>query len=278
MFNFRKLALACAVSALAATGPLAQTQTPSGQSADTSAPRVGQAGKDVIWLPTSEALVDRMLGMAGVGADDYVIDLGSGDGRTVIAAANLSARAHGIEYDPGLVELSKRNAEAAGVADRATFAQGDIFESDFSEATVITLFLLPNLNLKLRPALLDMAPGTRVVSNSFNMAEWEPDDVVEGGSDCRSYCTAYLWIIPAKVDGKWRIGDDELSLTQTFQVLSGTLARNGEAIPISDARLNGREIAFTAGDSRYTGVVGEDGGLSGAIQGGGAWSASRAAD
>ncbi|MGV6873767.1 SAM-dependent methyltransferase [Pseudochelatococcus sp. B33] len=275
MFNLRKLAIACAISALTATGPLAQTTAPSSPPADAATPSVGQAGKDVIWLPTAQGLVDRMLEIAKVTPDDYVIDLGSGDGRTVITAARLGARARGIEYDAGLVALSQRNAEAAGVSERATFVQGDIFESDFSEATVITLFLLPSLNVKLRPLLLDMEPGTRVVSNSFDMGDWEPDESVEASSDCVNYCTAHLWIIPAKVQGNWRLGDGELSLTQTYQMLSGALTQNGQATPITDARMDGRSIVFTAGGSRYSGQVNDDGNISGTIEGGGEWSASR---
>src|SRR5918999_4938909 len=139
-------------------------------------PMVGQEGKDVIWVPTSQALVDRMLDMGKVTADDYVIDLGSGDGRTVITAAKRGAKALGIEYNPQMVELSKRNADKEGVSDKATFAKADLFESDFSQATVITMFLLPDINLKLRPKILDLKPGTRIVSNSFTMGEWEADE------------------------------------------------------------------------------------------------------
>lgn len=278
MYNFRKLALACAVSALTSAGSLAQTTTQN-EPAATYTPKVGQEGKDVVWVPTPQGLVDRMMEMANVTKEDYVIDLGSGDGRTVITAAKLGARAHGIEYNPEMVELSKRNAEAAGVADRATFIQGDIFESDFSEATVITLFLLSDLNIRLRPILLDMEPGTRVVSNTFDMGDWEADNRVEAGGDCTSYCNAYMWTIPAKVEGNWQIGDDaQLALSQTYQMLSGTLTQDGQVTAISDAKMTGRTITFTVGNSRYTGEVGEDSTMSGTIEGGAAWSASRAAD
>src|ERR671914_212579 len=139
-------------------------------------PQVGQEGKDVIWVPTSQALVDKMLDMAKVTPKDYVIDLGSGDGRTVITAAKRGAKALGIEYNPDMVELSKRNAAKAGVSDKANFAKADLFESDFSKATVITMFLLPDINLKLRPKLLNLRPGTRIVSNSFTMGDWKPDE------------------------------------------------------------------------------------------------------
>jgi hypothetical protein len=139
-------------------------------------PQVGQEGKDVVWVPTPQALVDKMLDMAKATPKDYVIDLGSGDGRTVITAAKRGIRAHGIEYNPDMVELSKRNAAKEGLGDKATFAKADLFESDFSEATVITMFLLPEINLRLRPKILDLKPGTRIVSNSFTMGEWSADD------------------------------------------------------------------------------------------------------
>src|SRR5690242_19168886 len=160
-------------------------------------PEVGQAGKDVVWVPTPQALVDKMLDMAKVTPKDYVIDLGSGDGRTVITAAKRGAKAHGIEYNPEMVELSKRNAEKEGVSDRATFAKADLFESDFSQATVITMFLLPDINKRLRPKILNLKAGTRIVSNSFDMGDWEADDtgtaVSEEGSSY--YRTALLWIV-----------------------------------------------------------------------------------
>src|SRR6266545_5862687 len=161
-------------------------------------PQVGQAGKDVVWVPTPQALVDKMLDMAKVTPQDYLIDLGSGDGRTVITAAMRGLRAHGIEYNPDMVDLAKRNATSAGVAVQATFVQADLFESDFSKAQVVTMFLLPSINLKLRPTILNMRPGTRVVSNSFTMEEWQPDQV-ETIPDCETWCTAHLWIVPAKV-------------------------------------------------------------------------------
>lgn len=278
MKSIRTLALACAVSALALNGApnaaFAQN-APSGASGYT--PSSGQEGKDVVWVPTPQALVDRMLDMAGLTTEDYLIDLGSGDGRTVITAAKRGVRAHGIEYNPDLVALAQRKAEAEGVAGTATFVQGDIFRSDFSDASVITLFLLTSLNVKLRPVLLDMAPGTRVVSNTFDMESWEPDDRIDAGGDCSSWCTAYKWVIPAKVGGTWRLGDGELRLTQTFQMLEGQLIRGGKTLPISDARMDGVRIAFTAGGQRYTGAVSEAG-MNGQIDGGGTWNATRAAN
>ena len=238
-------------------------------------PEVGQPGKDVVWVPTPQALVDRMLDMGGVTKDDVVFDLGSGDGRTVITAAKRGARAHGIEYNPDMVALSRRNARAEGVTDRATFVQGDIFQSDFSKASVVTLFLLPALNLRLRPILLEMAPGTRVLSNTFNMDDWAPDDSIDAGSSCVSYCRAYKWVIPAKVAGRWRFGDNgSLELTQTYQMLAGTLTVGGQAQPISQARMNGTEIAFSAGGRRYVGRA--DGQtMRGTVEQGGPWRAAR---
>src|SRR4029453_4335210 len=174
-------------------------------------PQVGQEGKDVIWVPTPQALVDKMLDIAKVTPKDYVIDLGSGDGRTVITAAKRGSKALGIEYNPDMVELSKRNAAKEGVTDKASFMKADLFEPDFSQGQVIPLFLLPSINLKLRPKILDLKPGTRIVSNSFDMEEWKPDETanVDG---CTNWCTAYLWIVPAKVDGTWKMPQGELTL------------------------------------------------------------------
>jgi SAM-dependent methyltransferase len=218
-------------------------------------PQVGQRGKDVIWVPTPQALVDKMLDAAKVTANDYVVDLGSGDGRTVITAAKRGAKALGIEYNPDMVELSKRNAEKAGVTGKATFMKADIFETDFSQATVVTLFLLSGLNLKLRPTILSMKPGTRVVSNTFDMGDWRADEVLQAGGDCTSYCRAYLWIVPAKVDGAWKLGQSELKLEQKYQMFTGTLTTGNVVAPITDGKLNADQITFTAGGTPYTGWV-----------------------
>lgn len=238
---------------------------------ETYVPESGQPGKDVVWVPTPQALVDRMLDMAKVTPDDYLVDLGSGDGRTVITAAKRGLRAHGIEYNPDLVALSQRNAAEAGVAERATFEQADLFESDFSSAQVVTLFLLPSLNERLRPILLDMAPGTRVVSNSFDMGDWPPDETAQVAG-CEQWCRALMWIVPAKVEGSWKIGDQDLALTQQYQRISGTLG----GTPIADGRLNGREITFTANGVTYTGTVDGDS-MSGTTAGGQTsdWTATR---
>lgn len=236
-------------------------------------PQVGQPGKDVVWVPTQQELVNRMLEMAKVTPQDYVIDLGSGDGRTVITAAKLGATALGIEYNPDMVELSKRNAAEAGVSQKATFMKADLFESDFSKATVITMFLLPDINLRLRPKLLNLKPGIRVVSNSFTMDDWQADSTVNLESGCVSWCTAYLWIIPAKVEGKWRLSDGELTLTQQYQMISGTLSTGGKDIPIK-GKLNGNNISFDAGSSEYVGIVDGDT-ISGSVKSGPVWRATR---
>ncbi len=237
-------------------------------------PQVGQEGKDVIWVPTPQALVDKMLDIAKVTPNDYVIDLGSGDGRTVITAAKRGAKARGIEYNPDMVELSQRNAAKQGVTDRASFTKADLFEIDLSEATVITMFLLPDINLKLRPKILNLKPGTRIVSNSFTMGDWKADDTVSVKDGCASYCTAHLWIVPAKVDGTWQVGDGELNFKQTYQTISGSLRRGGNTVQIANGKLNGDQIMFNAGGSLYTGRVG-GGAMEGTVSSGGNWSASR---
>jgi SAM-dependent methyltransferase len=216
-------------------------------------PEVGQAGKDVVWVPTPQSLVDKMLEMAKVTPKDYVIDLGSGDGRTVITAAKRGSKALGIEYNPDMVELSKRNAAKEGVSDKASFMKADLFESDFSQAQVITMFLLPSINMKLRPKILNLKPGTRIVSNSFDMEEWKPDQT-ENVEGCSNWCTAHLWIVPAKVDGNWKLPQGELTIKQTFQMISGTL-KNGNASSQISGKLNGDQISFSAGGTQYTGRV-----------------------
>jgi hypothetical protein len=238
-------------------------------------PQVGQEGKDVVWVPTPQALVDKMLDMAKATPKDYVIDLGSGDGRTVITAAKRGIRAHGIGYNPDMVELSKRNAAKEGLSDKATFAKADLFESDFSEATVITMFLLPEINLRLRPKILDLKPGTRIVSNSFTMGEWSADDTATAAG-CSNWCTAYLWIVPAKAEGTWQLPQGELTLKQEFQMISGTLRSGGKTTSITNGKLNGDQITFTAGGAQYSGRV-NDNRIEGTVKGGtnGKWSATR---
>jgi precorrin-6B methylase 2 len=218
-------------------------------------PEVGQKGKDVIWVPTPSELVDIMLSMAKVTPEDYLIDLGSGDGRIAIAAAKIGAHALGIEYNPDMVALSKRNAQHEKVGDKAEFIKADLFECDLSKATVITMFLLPEINLKLRPRLLELKPGTRIVSNTFTMGEWEPDFEKTTEENWNSWNTALLWIVPAKVDGLWKLGNEELSIKQDFQMIHGTLASNGKSTSITDGRLSGSEITFKVGKALYAGHV-----------------------
>jgi len=239
------LALSLAFVAVAASA-----QTAPAESKEYT-PQVGQSGKDVVWVPTPDGLVERMLRMARVGPKDVVIDLGSGDGRTVIAAAKLGARATGIEYNPDMVSLSIKNAEKAGLGDKVKFVKADIFESDFGEATVITMYLLPSLNVKLRPKILDLRPGTRIVSHAFNMEEWQPDQTATvDGRD------AYLWIVPAKVGGNWKLavpagsGEEswQLAFDQQFQKLAGKAREGGRTFDVIDGRLNGTNVKFTFTD------------------------------
>jgi precorrin-6B methylase 2 len=233
-------------------------------------PTVGQAGKDVVWVPTPQALVEKMLDLAKVTPQDFLMDLGSGDGRTVITAAKRGLRAQGVEYNPDMVELSKRNAAKEGVAERATFVKADLFETDFSKAQVITMFLLPSINLRLRPTILNMRPGTRIVSNSFTMDDWTADATTTVEGDCTTWCTAYLWIVPAKAEGSWQLGSNTLTLTQKYQNLTGTLGSNA----ISNAKLRGDEITFSAGGTTYTGTV-SGSSMKGTTGTGTAWSASK---
>jgi len=245
----RRAILFLAALAFSASAALAQAQATADQKP--FEPQVGQAGKDVVWVPTPQAVVDKMLDMAKVTKTDVVYDLGSGDGRTVITAAKRGARAMGIEYNPDMVDLSKKNAEAAGVAERATFVKADLFETDFSKADVITMFLLPSINIKLRPKLLDMKPGTRIASNTFTMEDWQADETTTITDGCSSsWCTALFWVVPAKVAGTWNTPNGALTLTQNFQMLSGTLGN--QAI---QGRLRGNEITFTAGNAKYSGTV-----------------------
>jgi len=215
-------------------------------------PSVGQEGKDVVWVPTPQVLVDKMLDMAKLTKDDIHYDLGSGDGRTVITAAKRGARSYGIEYNPDMVELSKRNAEKAGVSSRATFVKADLFETDLSKATVITMFLLPEINLRLRPKILNLRPGTRVVSNTFTMGEWQPDETFNVDyNNCQSWCTALLWIVPAKVAGAHKMPDGgEVNFKQEFQMLSGTVRGDGKAYAL-EGKVHGDMVEFKAGGKTY---------------------------
>jgi hypothetical protein len=246
------------------------TQSTTSQTESEYKPEPGEAGKDVVWVPTDTSLVEKMLDIAKVTPNDYLIDLGSGDGRTVIAAAKRGLTAHGIEYNPKMVDLAKKRAAEAGVSDRATFEKADLFQSDFSSASVITMFLLEDINLELRPPILDLKPGTRIVSNTFTMGDWEADQT-ERPSMCVSWCTALLWIVPAKVEGTWRLGEQDLRLSQEFQMLSGRLGSSS----IASGRLKGNEISFIAKGVRYVGTVSGNR-MSGTMVGrDGTWSAER---
>jgi SAM-dependent methyltransferase len=218
-------------------------------------PQSGQEGKDVVWVPTPQILVDKMLDMAKVKPGEIVMDLGSGDGRTVITAAKRGARGYGIEYNPDMVELSKRNAAKEGVSLNATFVKADLFESDFSKASVITMFLLPDINIKLRPKILELKPGTRIVSNSFTMGDWAADEkytiTTEQGCNT-SWCTALLWIVPAKVAGAHKLPQGELVLKQEFQALSGTFTTGGKTFAL-EGKVLGDDVSFKAGGKDYRG-------------------------
>jgi hypothetical protein len=272
-YRLRQLSLIMLLSLIAA-GVHAQAQP----AKEPYEPRVGQEGKDVVWVPSPQTAVNKMLEIAKVTPKDYLIDLGSGDGRTVITAAKQGTKALGIEYNPEMVELSKRNAAKEGVSERATFTKADLFESDLSQATVITLFLLPDINIKLRPKILDLKPGTRIVSNTFTMGEWTADETITVNGDCQTYCTVMLWIVPAKVTGTWQLPQGQLTLKQTFQMISGTIRSGNVSTPITNGRLHGDEISFSAGGAQYTGRVNGNV-IEGNVKGGSdsKWRATRAA-
>lgn len=221
-------------------------------------PEVGQAGKDVVWVPTPQVLVEKMLDMARITPQDYVVDLGSGDGRNIIAAARRGARALGVEFNPEMVELSKRNAAKEGVSDKASFVQGDMFEAEFSQATVLALFLLPDNMMKLQSKFLELKPGARIVGNTFGFQDWSPDEQQTVSTDCSSWCTALLWIVPAKVEGTWQSPQGELMLKQQYQMLTGTLTAGGRSGPIAGGRLRGDQISFTVAGAEYAGRVNGD--------------------
>lgn len=269
--HWRALFAALCFSALIAGGQAQSAEQP-------YVPQPGEIGKDVMWLPSEDVMVRRILDIAQITAKDFVLDLGSGDGRTVIAAARRGARALGVEHNPQLVEHARLLAQKSGVGERASFVQGDLFEADLSQATVITLFLLDEINIKLRPKLLGLKPGTRVVSNTFTMGQWRADSSakVTTKEGCTSYCNVYLWIVPAKVEGAWRLAAGELTIEQSFQMISGTLREGGKATVIK-GRVSGHRISFRAGDAEYRGRVSADGikGTVRAPSGAGDWSATR---
>jgi hypothetical protein len=237
-------------------------------------PQVGQSGKDVVWVPTPDELVQRMLRMAKVTSQDLVYDLGAGDGKIAIAAGKLGATAVGIEYNPDMARLAQCYVQADGMGGKVKIIQGDIFKEDFSKATVVTMYLLPELNLRLRPTILAMKPGTRVTSHQFTMGDWEADETAE-----MDYRTAYLWIVPAKVEGTWTLRDQggaqyTVNLAQKFQKISGDVSVGGNKQPLVGATLRGDEIKFAFNDEKgvtrtLTGTVrGNE--INGVLKGGGA--------
>ncbi len=258
-----------------------QQPPPSPPTAETSKPdyepKVGQPGKDVVWVPTPHSLVEKMLDLARVGPDDFVVDLGSGDGRTIIAAAKRGARALGVEFNPDMVELSRRTASREGVSDRAMFVEGDLFTADISRATVLALFLLSENLGTLLPKFLDLPPGSRIVVNTFGIPGWTADETATVEEDCSNWCTALLWIVPAKVEGAWQSSQGTLTLSQTFQMVTGSLASGDRTVQIEQGRLRGADLTFVAGGAQYSvRVNGER--MEGTVTAGGAskpWSASR---
>lgn len=253
MTSTLRAAFACAavlgLSVMPAALVHAQTAAPAAPAAEYS-PSVGQPGKDVVWVPTPDALVTHMLKMAKVTSQDFVMDLGSGDGRIAIAAAKqFGANAEGIEYNPELVVLSNKAAQQAGVADKVKFIKADLFETDFSKADVITMYLLPRINLQLRPKLLALKPGTRIVSHAFTMDDWKPDEqaLVEARE-------AFLWIVPAQVAGNWKINAGgeplELRLEQKYQMLSGRAQAGKKSYDIRTGRVRGEEVYFDLVDAK----------------------------
>ena len=242
--------IAAGVVTLALASPVL-AQTASGQ----YEPKVGQQGKDVVWVPTPSEMVEKMLDLAGVTPKDMVIDLGSGDGRNVIAAAKRGARALGVEFNPDLVEYSRQNAEKEGVGDKAKFVQGDMYEADISQATVLALFLLPTNLERLMPQFLALPPGTRIVANTFGLSGWTAEATTNLADGCVSWCEAMLYIVPARVQGTWSLGTDTLELQQDVQKLSGTLTAGGQSTQLENGAIKGEAVTFAAAGKTYEGRV-----------------------
>ena len=248
-FRGALVAVAAAALALLSLVPHARAQATDGAGTGEFAPRVGQSGKDVIWVPTPDILIEKMLQAAKVGPGDFVVDLGSGDGRIAIAAARqFGARALGVEFNPDMVALSTRDAAKQGVSGRVRFLRGDIFETDFSQASVVTMYLLPSLNLRLRPTLLAMKPGTRILSHQFSMGDWDPDETIL--IDERR---GMLWIVPAKASGRWKLriesnvgnNDYDVNLRQEHQKLQGEIRLDRQASKMFEAKMRGDQIEFS---------------------------------
>lgn len=214
-------------------------------------PQVGQSGKDVVWVPTPDEVVQRMLRMAKVTPQDLVYDLGAGDGKIAIAAGKIGATSVGIEFNPDMARLAQCYVQAEELAAKTRIIQGDVFKEDFSKATVVTMYLLPELNLRLRPTILNMKAGTRVTSHQFTMGDWEPDETAE-----IDYRTAYLWIVPAKVDGTWTLREQgssgvyTVNLTQKYQKVSGDVTAGSAKQPLVGATVRGEEVRFAFNDDK----------------------------
>jgi SAM-dependent methyltransferase len=272
---------ACLPAVLCALLLTLSAQPLSAQTATTAhKPKLGQKGKDVRWIPSAPDMVETMLDLARVTPQDYVVDLGSGDGRNVIGAAKRGAHALGVEYDADLVELSRRNAAKAGVADKATFVKGDMYQADISQVTVLALFLTPYNLIKLMPRFLELKAGTRIVSNTYEIGGgWQPDKS-KRVEPCERWCIAHLYVVPAQVEGTWRLREGELTLEQEFQRLTGTYRIKGVTLPVENGFVRGKEIRFTVAAAAYSGRV-EAGSIDGTVVDGGiasTWSAKRAGD
>ena len=233
-------------------------------------PVEGQPGRDVVWVPTPAVLVEKMLDVAQVKPEDIVMDLGSGDGRNIIAAAKRGARAVGVEYNPKMVELSRSIAEKEGVAEKVQFVEGDMYQADISSATVLALFLLPENMDKLVSKFLALKPGSRIVANQFSASGWEPDQTGRAEGDCGSWCNWLLYIVPAQVSGRWRMTQGELELEQKFQMLTGTFTKDGAGTTDVKGRLLGEQITLTIEGIEYKGMTGPDNMV------GSGWNATRA--
>ena len=220
-------------------------------------PVVGQAGKDVVWVPTPPELVEKMLDMAKVTPQDVVMDLGSGDGRNIIAAAKRGAVAIGVEFNPDMVALSNRTAREAGVADKARFIEGDMYTADISKATVMALFLLPDNLRKMTDKFLALRPGSRLVLNTFAIPEWEADETETIQGNCASWCTSLLYYVPAKVAGTWKTPQGELTLTQEFQNVTGTLTSGGKTVNVA-GKLRGEQLTLAVDGTQLVGTVNGD--------------------
>jgi precorrin-6B methylase 2 len=249
----------------------AQTQAPP-TTAKPWEPTVGMAGKDVVWVPTSPAMVEKMLDVAKVTPQDVVMDLGSGDGRMIIAAAKRGAQAVGVEYTPEMVEHARQNARDAGVEGKATFIQGDMYAADISKASVLALFLLTHNLDKMKDKFLALKPGSRIVLNTYEITGWEADETTRMEGDCTSWCTILLHIVPAPVAGTWRMGNAELRLGQDFQKVSGELT--GGTTSAVTGRLKGEEITLTIGGVEHKGRVTGDR-MQGTRANGQTWTAER---